>query len=79
MCYHLQVSLTFLMNPHLSTINSKNKTNNVKFMNSNKNLVIDFQKKEDFTLKIYDLRGKAVFNDRFDNLKQIEIKLLFLP
>ena len=37
------------------------------------------QQKEDFTLKIYDLAGKVVYNDRFDNQKQIEIELLFLP
>jgi hypothetical protein len=76
---HLPVSLMFSMNPPLSTITSKNKTTNVKFMNSNKNLVMDFQQKEDFTLKIYDLAGKVVYNDRFDNQKQIEIELLFLP
>jgi hypothetical protein len=76
---HLPVSLMFSMNPLLSTITSKNKTTNVKFMNSNKNLVMDFQQKEDFTLKIYDLAGKVVYNDRFDNQKQIEIELLFLP
>jgi hypothetical protein len=69
----------FSMNPPLSTITSKNKTTNVKFMNSNKNLVMDFQQKEDFTLKIYDLAGKVVYNDRFDNQKQIKIELLFLP
>ena len=76
---HLPVSLMFSMNPLLSTITSKNKTTNVKFMNSNKNLVMDFQQKEDFILKIYDLTGKVVYNDRFDNQKQIEIELLFLP
>ena len=43
---HLPVSLMFSMNPPLSTINSKNKTNNLKFMNSNKNLVIDFNRKK---------------------------------
>ena len=48
---HLPVSLMFSMNPPLSTITSKNKTTNVKFMNSTNNLVIDFQQKEDFTLK----------------------------
>ena len=76
---HLPVSLMFSMNPPLSILNSNKKNINVKFLNSIKNLVLDFPAREDLNINIYDLTGKIVYNDRFDNQKQIEIELLFLP
>ena len=76
---HLPVSLMFSMNPPLSILTSKNKNTHVRFFNSTKNLIIDFSTKEDLNINIYDLSGKIIYNDRFDNQKQIEIELLFLP
>ena len=75
---HLPVSLMFSMNPPLSKLILKNKNTNISFLNSTKNLVIDFQREENLKINIYDLTGKIVYNDRFDNQKQIEIELLFL-
>ncbi len=76
---HLPVSLMFSMNPPLSTLTSKNKNNNVKFINSTKTLVLDFKRVEKSKIIIYDLTGKIVYCYRFDNQKQIEIELLLLP
>ena len=76
---HLPVSIMFSMNPPLSILISKNNNTNVRFLNSTKNLVFDFTSKEDLNINIYDLMGKIIYNYRFDNQKQIEIELLFLP
>ena len=76
---HLPVSLMFSMNPPLSLLNSNNHNTNLKFLNSTKNLVLDFERVEKSKIIIYDLTGKIVYNDRFDNQKHIEIELLFLP
>jgi hypothetical protein len=76
---HLPVSLMFSMNPPLSTLTSKTKNNNVKFLNSTKTLVLDFKRVEKSKIIIYDLTGKIVYYYRFDNQKQIEIELLLLP
>jgi hypothetical protein len=40
---------------------------------------LDFQREENLKINIYDLTGKIVYSDRFDNQKQIEIELVFLP
>ena len=76
---HLPVSLMFSMNPPLSVLTSKSKNNQVRYLNSTKNLLFDFPIEEDLDINIYDLTGKIIYNDRFDNQKQIEIELLFLP
>jgi hypothetical protein len=75
---HLPVSLMFSMNPPLSVLTSKSKNTQVRFLNSTKNLLLDFSRKEDLTINIYDLKGEIVYNGRFDNQKHIEIALPFL-
>ena len=76
---HLPVSLMFSMNPPLSVLTSKGENTNVRFLNSTKNLVLDFPSKEDLNINIYDLTGKIIYNNRFHNQKHVEIELLFLP
>ena len=76
---HLPVSLMFSINAPLSILNPSNHNTNLKFLNSTKNLVLDFERVEKSKIIIYDLTGKIVYLDRFDSQKHIEIELLFLP
>jgi hypothetical protein len=76
---HLPVSLMFSINAPLSILNPSNHNTNLKFLNSTKNLVLDFKRVEKSKIIIYDLTGKIVYLDRFDSQKHIEIELLFLP
>ena len=46
-------------------------------MNSTKNLLLDFPRKEELKINIYNLKGNSIQN-RFDNQKHIEIELPFL-
>ena len=76
---HLPVSLMFSINAPLSILNPSNHNTNLNFLNSTKNLVLDFKRVEKSKIIIYDLTGKIVYLDRFDSQKHIEIELLFLP
>lgn len=76
---HLPVSLMFSINAPLSILNPSNHNTNLKFLNSTKNLVLDFKRVEKSKIIIYDLTGKIIYLDRFDSQKHIEIELLFLP